>query len=75
MFSSLEILLTVFFSLGYLGVSSIVQYFFDDFPYPAFLPVYKARFVVVYQCCISNVMVTGDIEALLDSKVHAVLEC
>ena len=28
-----------------------------------------------YKCSISNVMVTGDIEALLYSKVHAVLEC
>ena len=31
--------------------------------------------VVVYQCSISNVMVTWDIEALLYSKVHAVLDC
>ena len=31
--------------------------------------------VVVYQCFISNVMVTGDLEALLYSKVHALLEC
>ena len=30
--------------------------------------------VVVYQCSVSNVMVTGDIEALLYSTVHAVLE-
>ena len=28
--------------------------------------------VVVYQCSISNVMIAGDIEALLYSKVHAV---
>ena len=31
--------------------------------------------VVVYECSISNVMVTGGIEALLYSKVHAVLDC
>ena len=31
--------------------------------------------VVVYQFSISNVMVIGDIKALLYSKVHAVLEC
>ena len=30
--------------------------------------------VVVYQCFISNVMITGDIEAFLYSKFHAVLE-
>ena len=75
MFSGLEISLEQLFFSRISWVSSIVQYFFDDFPYPAFLPVYKARFVVVYQCFISNVTVTGDIEALLDSKVHAVLEC
>ena len=31
--------------------------------------------VAVYQCSISNEMVIVDIEALLYSKVHAVLEC
>ena len=31
--------------------------------------------VVVYQCSISNIMVTGDIEAVLYSKVNAVFEC
>ena len=31
--------------------------------------------VVVYQCSIGNVMVTGDIEALLYRKVNVVLEC
>ena len=34
-----------------------------------------AYVVVVNECSISNVIVTGDIEALLYSKIHAVLEC
>ena len=35
----------------------------------------KPQVVVVYQCFISNVMVTGDIDALLYTTVHAVLDC
>ena len=35
----------------------------------------RSLVVVVYQCSIRNVMVTGDIEAVLYSKVHAVFEC
>ena len=31
--------------------------------------------IVVSQCSISKVMVTDDIEELLYSKVHAVLDC
>ena len=36
---------------------------------------WTAYVVVVYQCSISNVIYTGNIEALSYSKVHAVLEC
>ena len=38
------------------------------------IPSYLIVVVVVYLWSISNVMVTRDIEALLYSKVHAVLE-
>ena len=38
------------------------------------LSITDQNVVVVYQCSISNVMVTGDFEAFSPSKVHAVLE-
>ena len=42
---------------------------------PPHVPGLIGCVVVVYQYSISNVKVTGEIEALLYSKVHAVLEC
>ena len=45
---------------GGLGERSTLLYVFRSPPYV----------VVVYQCSVSNVMVNGDIEAFLYSKVH-----
>ena len=64
----------------YVRIFSIADFEYADFEYYGnWVTPYVV--VVVYKCSISNVMVTGDIdidfdiEALLYSKDHAVIEC
>ena len=53
-----------FWPLNLLGAKQSVMFTSDSL---------VLRVVVVYPCSISNVIVIGDFEALLYSKVHAVL--
>ena len=55
----------------------IGEFFVEIISFTIFLNIeekYLNLLVVAYQCSISNVMYTGDIEALF-ALVHAVLDC